>query len=127
MVAFSDGKPDSTRRSLASGRLSAGPVGEGGHFPENALFGRASGAKIRLDRAAQLDGHGISVPVLGGRMCDPNPAFADAIFLDIGLLDALEADADAALEQLGIVIGAGRVVGEAVRRSVVHGNGPAGE
>jgi hypothetical protein len=44
----------------------------------------------------------------------PHPAFADAVLVDIGLLDALEADADAALEQFGIVEGA---VGLVARRS----------
>src|SRR5882757_2019873 len=84
---------------------------------------RLGGPEIRLDRAAELDGHGIAVAVLGGRVRHPDPSFAHAILLDIGLLDALESYADAALEQCGVVERAAGVVGEAVRRMVVHGNG----
>src|SRR5258707_8315689 len=68
--------------------------------------------EIGLDRTAELDGQGIAVAVdclAGG---DPDPAFADAIFLDIGLLNALEADADVARQRLGIEIGAARIVAE---------------
>jgi hypothetical protein len=78
------------------------------------------GPKIGLDRTAQLDGHGISPPVLGGRVRHPHPAFADAVFLHVGLLDALEADADAALEHFGVVEGAAGIVGKAVGRRIVQ-------
>src|SRR5438309_436652 len=47
-------------------------------------------AEIRLDRSVDLDGQRIAVAVLGITRGDAHPAFADAIFLDIGLLDALE-------------------------------------
>ena len=56
--------------------------------------------EIRLDRAAELDGQRIAVAVLALAGLDADPAFADAIFGDVGFLDALEAHADVALEQL---------------------------
>src|ERR1700691_2764870 len=77
--------------------------------------------EIRLDRAAELDGQRIAVAVLGLARGDADPAFADTIFLDIGLLDALEADADVALERLDVVIRAARIVRQAVGRGIGHG------
>src|ERR1700722_7430441 len=49
-------------------------------------------AEIRLARPAELDRQRHAVPV--HRLADGNahPALADAVFLNIGLLDALEAD-----------------------------------
>ena len=46
------------------------------------------------------------------------PALAHAIFLDIGLLHALEADADVAREDLGVVIGAARIDAQVLERDV---------
>ena len=46
---------------------------------------------------------------------DPDPSFADAIFLDIGLLDAVETNADATLEKLGVVEEALRIRGKPVQ------------
>ena len=65
---------------------------------------RSSGIRRRtliigLYRAAQLDAQRVALAVDGLADHHPDPAFRDAIFLDIGLLDALEADADAAFEQ----------------------------
>src|SRR5688572_15166761 len=77
--------------------------------------------EIRLDRAVHLAGQGIAEAVLGVARGDAHPALADAIFLDIGLLGALEADADVALQQFLVVIGALRVGGEPVRKRVAHG------
>src|SRR5690349_18488750 len=75
--------------------------------------------KIRLDRTMHLDGQGIAVAVLGIAGRDAHPAFAHAIFLDIGLLHALEADADVAREDLGVVIGTARIDAQAVGQLVV--------
>src|ERR1700733_8825764 len=72
--------------------------------------------EIRFDRAVHLDGQGIAVAVLGIAGGDANPALADAIFLDIVLLDALEADADVAGEDRLVVIWAARIDAEPVRQ-----------
>src|SRR6202035_6201057 len=60
---------------------------------------------------------------------DADPALADAIFLDIGFLDALEANADIARKHRLIVVGAFRIgrqtIGQLVIRDVgffVHSN-----
>src|SRR5690242_5706766 len=66
-----------------------------------------------------LDCQGIAVAVLGVAGGDADLALAHAIFLDIGLLHALEADADVAREDLGVVIGAARIDAQAVRQRVV--------
>src|SRR5215510_267826 len=78
--------------------------------------------EIRFHRPFQRDQEGVAVavPGLAGRY--PDPALADAVFLNIGLFDALEADADIARQRIGVIVGAVRVVGEAVRRRVGHGS-----
>ena len=72
--------------------------------------------EIRLDGPVHLDGQRIAVAVLGIAGGDAHPALADAIFLDIGLLDALEADADVAREHRLVVIRAARIDAEPVRQ-----------
>src|SRR4051812_16312059 len=66
-------------------------------------------AQVGLDQPLQLHRDRLAAAV--DRFADgqPHPAFADAVFLDIGLLDSLEADADATGEQLLVVEGAGRI------------------
>src|SRR3979411_2536238 len=64
--------------------------------------GRRLVAEIRLDRAVHLDGQRVAVTVLGVAGGDAHPALADAVFLDIGFLDALEADTEIATEEIGI-------------------------
>src|SRR5271168_3283053 len=76
--------------------------------------------EIRLDLALELDRHGIAVAVLCRSCGDANPSLADAVFLDIVLLDALEADADASLQHFGIVERAVGVGGKAIRRGFGH-------
>src|SRR5436190_9706191 len=53
-----------------------------------------------------LDGERIAKAIPRGARRDTHPSFADAILLDIGFLDALEADTDIACEHVGIVVGA---------------------
>src|SRR5215468_3849749 len=78
--------------------------------------------EIGLDRAFELDQKGVAVAVPGLAGGHPDPALADAVFLDIGLFDALEADADVARERVGVIVGAVRIVGEAVGWCVGHGS-----
>src|SRR5665647_1333453 len=89
--------------------------------PNAELLLRLLVLEIRLDRAGQLDGQRIAVAILGVAGGDADPAFADAIFLDIGLLDALEADADIAPQRFGVEIRAARIVAQAVGRGVGFG------
>src|SRR5580704_11690521 len=77
-------------------------------------------SEIRLDRAGKLDGQRIAVTVLALAGLDADPTFADAIFGDVGLLDALEAHADVALEDLGVVVRAARVGRQAIGQGVGH-------
>jgi hypothetical protein len=80
-------------------------------------------AEVGLDRAAELHRQRRAVAVQCLADGDAHPALADAVFLDVGLFDALEADADAALEQGAVVVGALGVVREAVGRGVGHAGG----
>src|SRR5580658_1162676 len=93
-----------------------------GRFRDGAasVFMHALRSEIRLDRAGKLDGQRIAVAVLALAGLDANPALADAIFGDVGFLDALEAHADVALEQLLIVVWTARVGGKAIGQGVVH-------
>src|SRR5215212_4653528 len=75
--------------------------------------------EIRLDWAVHLDGQRVAVAVLGVAGGDTHPALADAVLLDIGLLDALETDADVAREDVGVVIRAVRIDRETVGELVV--------
>ena len=74
--------------------------------------------EIWLDLAGELHRQWIAKAVLGLASGHPNPALAHAIFLDIGLLGAFEADADVARQRFLAEIGAARVVGEPVGRRV---------
>src|SRR5262249_11543615 len=71
--------------------------------------------------AVDLDRQRIAVAILGVAGGDAHPAFADTIFLDIGLLDTLEADADVARQDLLIVMGTARVDRKPVRQFLVFG------
>src|SRR6202035_4293463 len=69
-----------------------------------------------------LQSQRIAVAILGVAGGDAHPALADAIFLDIGFLDALEANADIARQHGLVVVRAFRIsrqtVGQFVRRRV---------
>src|SRR5437588_674149 len=56
--------------------------------------------EVGFHRPAELDCQRIALAVLGGSGRDPNPTLTDAVFFDVGLLDALEADANVAREHL---------------------------
>src|SRR5687767_5413101 len=57
-----------------------------------------------LDRAVELEGQRLAAAVHGLARLDADPAFGDAILLDVGPHDTLEADADAALEPVGVEV-----------------------
>src|SRR5450755_3507662 len=65
-----------------------------------------------------LDRQGVAVAILGVARRDPHPSLADAILLDIGLLDALEANADIARKHGFVVIRAFRIGRETVGQLV---------
>src|SRR5690606_31821979 len=67
-----------------------------------------------LDLALELDRQRLAPPVQRLARGDADPGFADAVLLDVAALDALEADADAAVERGLVVMRAARVVGQAV-------------
>src|SRR5665213_3045705 len=87
-------------------------------LPPRAGSIRFCDLEIGLDRAGELDGQRIAVAVKRLAGGDADPTFADAIFLDIGFLGALEADADIARQSVGVEIGAARIVAQAVGRGV---------
>src|SRR5215510_7043389 len=77
--------------------------------------------EIGFHRPFERDQEGVAVAVLGLTGRHPDPALADAIFLDVGLFDTLETDTDIACEHVGVIVGAVRIVGEAVGWCVGHG------
>src|SRR5262249_42477871 len=98
---------DSRVRCSASPRID--------HWPKSLLV-----PEIRLHGAADLYGQRIAVAVLGVAGGDTHPALADTIFLDIGLLDALEANAHVARQNIRVVIRALRIDRQAVRQLIVR-------
>src|SRR3546814_13180392 len=84
------------------------------------LFGLGRVLEIGFDRAGELDRHRLAVAVEAAAGGDADPAFGDAIFLDIGLLGTLEANADAALAEVRVEPRAARIEREAVGRGVGH-------
>src|SRR5471032_1784936 len=83
------------------------------------ISGRLFSLVIRLDPAGELYSQQIAEAVLGVADGGADPTFAHAIFLDIGLFGALEADADVARQRLGVEIRAARIVRKVVGRGVV--------
>ena len=88
----------------------AGRPADAGHAAQlgRRRFGRRV-PRIGLHLALELHGHGLAEAVLGlaGRHADP--ALADAILADVLALFSVEDDADAALQRLGIEVGAVRL------------------
>ena len=76
-----------------------------------AIDYRDASTQIRLHRAGQLHGQWLAAPIRGLAEADPDPAFRDAILLDIVLFLTLEANANAAIQQRLIIKGAAWVIG----------------
>lgn len=70
----------------------------------------------------QLDRQGLAPAIDAVADGQTDPAFRDAVFLDIGLVLALEADADALGQQVSIVEWAVGVDAQAVGKDVGHGD-----
>src|ERR1700676_4709068 len=68
-----------------------------------------------------LDGQRIAVTILGYACGPANPPLADAIFLDIRFLDALEANADIARQHGFIVVRTFRIARQPVRQFIAGG------
>src|SRR6185437_3107768 len=71
-------------------------------------------AQIGLDLALIFYRHWIAMTVHGLAHGQPHPALADAIFLDIVAVHAVETHAHAPLQQLGVVIRALGIGGKPV-------------
>src|SRR5262249_40689993 len=80
-------------------------------------------AKIGLNLTHQFDGEGPALAISRGPDRKAHPSLADAVFLNVVSLHALETHPNTALKQGGIVVGARRVGGQSVGRSVSHGRG----
>ena len=81
----------------------------------------------RFDLALQFQQHGLALAVERLGRGDLDPAFAQAILIDVETFLVVETDADVVLEHLGVVVGAARIDGEPVRQwgeggGIVHGS-----
>jgi len=75
-----------------------------------------------FDRAVQLDRQRLAMAVAALARLDADPAFGNAVFLDVVAHHALEPDADAALQLLRIEMGAARVDRQVIGRDVGAGS-----
>ena len=75
-------------------------------------------AKIRFNRAAELDDHGISAAILSGGNFNTHPTFGHVVFVHISFFGAVKANAHAAAERLFAVERAVLINGEVVRWDV---------
>lgn len=73
-----------------------------------------------FDIAFQLQREGLALAIKRLASRNADPAFRHTIFLDIGFLGSIEADADLALQQICIVKLAVWIKGEAVWKRVGH-------
>jgi len=78
---------------------------------------------IRLNHALKLDRQRHSTSIAGFSCGHFYPAFADAVFLDVGAFIAVEADADVVLEDVGVVMLAARVGAEVIGQRGFGGAG----
>src|SRR5690606_11511268 len=76
--------------------------------------------QVGLDLALEFHRHRVAAAVEGLADDHADPALADAVLLDVGALLAVEADADAPLQQGGVVVRAARVEGQAVGECRAH-------
>src|SRR3954453_20258602 len=122
VIARSEATKQSNSRQRKSGllrgachraALRADPLARNGGG-EVGTSARRLVAKIRLDRTMDLDGQRVAKAILGISRGDADPALADAVLLDIGLFDALEANADVARQYLFIIVRAARIDRETV-------------
>src|SRR4051812_26774695 len=106
-----------------AGRMAAGGRRRAGLFGLRRAFAfRLPGVEQKgLDLAVELDRERAAMPVHRPPGLDADPAFGDAIFLDVVALAALEADADAPAQQLGVEPRAARIEGQAVGKRIGHG------
>src|SRR5882757_4100594 len=72
--------------------------------------------QVGLDLALELDGERIALAIDGLADGDPDPALAHAVFLDVGLLLAVELDADALLQECLVVVWALGIGRKAIRQ-----------
>src|SRR5690348_18463230 len=87
-------------------------------FGGRPLFVLRRTFEIGFDLALELDRHRLAIPVAATAGGDPDPAFRDRIFDDVGLFLAVELDAHAAREQRLVEMRASRVEREAIGRAV---------
>src|SRR6187399_1783690 len=85
--------------------------------------GHSSTLEVRLHLPAHHQADGVAATVERARHGDLDPAFADAVFLDVVLFLAVEAYANAALQQLLVVELAARIDREAIGRSFGRSRG----
>src|SRR5476649_1045169 len=78
--------------------------------------------EVRFDLALQLDRERVALAIDGLADGDPDPTLAEAILLDVGLLLAVELDADAFGEQRLVVVRALGVDGKAVGKFGIVGH-----
>jgi hypothetical protein len=71
----------------------------------------------RLDDALAHDGQGLSTAIEGVADRRADPAFRDAIFLDIGVLDTVQPNSNRACENGFVVVTAARIDAESIRQS----------
>lgn len=74
-------------------------------------------AEIRFHRATELDDHGISAAILRGHF-DTHPTLGHVVFVNIGFLDAIKANAHVAAKHFFAIEGAARIDGEVIRWNV---------
>ncbi len=70
--------------------------------------------EIRFNRATELDDHRVSPAILRGGNGNTHPTLGHVVFLNIGLLSAIEANTHVATEHLFAVEGAARINGEVI-------------
>ena len=76
---------------------------------------------MRFHCALELDRHRSSPAVQRAPGRDPNPAFTDAVLLDIDTFTTIEAHANRARQHRFVIVWATWINAEAVRQGVGHG------
>src|SRR5579863_3376272 len=92
--------------------------------PQSSLRHRRTLTQILepgFDRPAQLQRQRLALAVHGLASLHADPAFGNTIFLDIGSHRSLEANADTALQLVGIEVWIARMDRQPVRRDIIDG------